>query len=56
MALLRLSLEIGYDAVMQGRTKDEPEAVSRFHDPVQVTAVDLTAYDALCGQRREVSV
>ena len=56
VALLRLSLEIGFDAVMQGRTKEESEAVSRINDPVQVTAVDLTAYDALCGQRREVSV
>ena len=54
--LLRLSLEIGYDAVMQGRTMKEPAAVPEIPDLVQATTADLTAYDALCGPRKEVSV
>ena len=54
--LLRLSLEIGYDAVMQGHTVAVPATAPEIHDVVQVTAVDLTAYDALCGPRKEVIV
>lgn len=50
--LLRLSLEIGYDAVMQGHTVETPVATPEIPDLVQVTA--LTAYDALCGSRKEV--
>lgn len=56
VSLLRLSLEIGYDAVMQGRRKEEAVAGPVIHDPVQVEDVDLAAYDALCGPRREVGV
>lgn len=54
VALLKLSLEVGYDAVMRDKTQvtTAPEPV--IQDMVHVTAVDLTAYDALCGQRREV--
>lgn len=47
VALLRRSLDIGFDAVMRGETTVSPEPNPEIHDVVQVAAVDLTAYDAL---------
>lgn len=46
--LLEQCADVGYDAVMRGRLPDRPEPV--VEDPVKVPAVDLGAYDALCGK------
>ena len=48
MELLEQCADVGYDAVMRGRFPDRPEPV--VEDPVKVPAVDLGAYDALCGK------
>lgn len=53
VSLLKLSLEVGYDTVMNGFV---PAATPpKITDTVQVDDVDLTAYDALCGTGKEVS-
>ena len=50
--LLRRSLDDGFDAVMRGHgTLPAPV----IQDVVKVAAVDLTAYDALCGFAKGVS-
>lgn len=56
VAVLKRSLEIGFDAVMRDPMLLEPAPTPEIRDTIQVPPVDLTAYDALCGQRREVSV
>ena len=53
--LLRLSLEIGFDAVMQGQCHNVLAQSEEIQDKVLVTAVDLSAYDALCSPRKGVS-
>ena len=53
--LLRLSLEIGFDAVMQGQCHNVLAQSGEIQDKVLVAAVDLSAYDALCSQRMGVS-
>ena len=55
VAALKRSLKIGFDAVMRDPIPLEPAPAPEIRDTVQVNPVDLTAYDALCGQRREVS-
>ena len=61
VALLTRSLEIGFDAVMrdplalESAATPESPATPKILDPVPVNSVDLTAYDALCGQRRKVN-
>ena len=55
VAVLKRSLEIGFDAVMRDPIPLEPAPTPEIRDTIQVNPVDLTAYDALCGQRREVS-
>lgn len=55
VALLKLSLEVGYDAAMRDATQVDAAPEPVIQDVVHVTTVDLTAYDALCGKRREVS-
>lgn len=56
VSLLEQSLEVGYEAVMGGFTPPEPASGPAITDVVQVPAVDLTAYDALCGAGKGVSV
>lgn len=51
--LLGQCSQVGYAAVMCGRLPVSPETV--VEDPVQVPAVDLKAYDALCGKGAAVS-
>lgn len=46
--LLGQCADVGYAAVMCGRLPNSPEPV--VEDPVKVPAVDLGAYDALCGK------
>ena len=46
--LLGQCSEVGYAAVMCGRIPNSPEPV--VEDPVRVPAVDLGAYDTLCGK------
>ena len=53
--LLRLSLEIGFDGVMQGQCHNVLAQSGEIKDKVLVAAVDLSAYDALCSQRTGVS-
>lgn len=53
--LLRLSLEIGFDAVMRGQRHNVLAQSGEIQDKVLVTAVDLTAYDALYSSRTGVS-
>ena len=53
--LLRLSLEIGVDAVMQRECHNVLAQSGEIQDKVLVAAVDLSAYDALCSARTEVS-
>ena len=53
--LLRLSLEIGFDAVMQGQCHNVLTQSGEIQDKVLVAAVDLSAYDALCVPRKGVS-
>ena len=55
VAVLKRSLEIGFDAVMRDPIPLEPAPTPEIRDTIQVNPVDLTAYDALCGQRGEVS-
>lgn len=50
--LLRRSLDDGFDAVMRGHGTLPAPAIQ---DVVKVAAVDLTAYDALCGFAKGVS-
>ena len=52
---LALQLIIAFDAVMRDPIPLEPAPTPEIRDTIQVNPVDLTAYDALCGQRREVS-
>ena len=52
--LLRLSLEIGFEAVMQGQCHNVLAHSGEIQDKVLVTAVDLSAYDALCSPRKGV--
>ena len=52
--LLRLSLEIGFEAVMQGQRQSIPDQTEAIEDKVLVATVDLTAYDALCARREGV--
>lgn len=54
VALLEQSLVIGFDAVMRGEVPTAVPPTPEIHDVVQVAAVDLSAYDALC--RGEVAV
>lgn len=56
VALLRNSLEIGFDAVMRGEVPTAPEPAMEILDSVEVNEPDLSAYDSLCCQREEVSV
>lgn len=51
---LKLSLEIGFDAVMQGQTSVSQTPVIKIEDVVDVAAVNLAAYDALCTSREGV--
>ena len=51
--LLGQCADAGYAAVMRGRFPNRPEPV--VEDPVKVPAVDLGAYDALCGKRAAAS-
>ena len=51
--LLRQSLVDGFDAVMRSHA---PLPAPVIRDVVQVSTVDLTAYDALCGFAKGVSV
>ena len=53
--LLRLSLEIGFDAVMQGECHNVLAQSGEIQDKVLVAAVDLSAYDVLCSPRKGVS-
>lgn len=53
VSLLKLSLVVGYEAVMSGFVPTVP--LPRITDTVQVSDVDLTAYDALCGTGKGVS-
>ena len=53
--LLRLSLEIGFDAVMQGQCHNVLAQSGGIQDKVPVAAVDLSAYDVLCSPREGVS-
>lgn len=46
--LLGQCAEVGYAAVMCGTVIQHPAPV--MEDPVTVPAVDLEAYDALCGR------
>lgn len=55
IAILTRSLEIGFDAVMSDPVPLRSAAAPEIHDPVSVNSVDLTAYDALCGQRKGVN-
>ena len=48
MELLGQCADVGYAAVMCGRLPNRPEPA--VEDPVKVPAVDLGAYDALCGK------
>ena len=52
--LLRLSLEVGFDAVMQGQCQNILAQPVEIHDTVMVAAVDLSAYDALCYRQKGV--
>ena len=54
VALLKQSLAFGYEAVMNGYISPEPAPT--ITDVVGVSDVDLTAYDALCGAGKEVSI
>lgn len=54
VSLLKLSLEVGYEAVMCGFAPAVPP--SQINDVIQVNEVDLAAYDALCGTGKGVSV
>ena len=53
--LLRLSLEIGFDAVMQGQCHNVLAQSGEIQDKIQVADVDLSVYDTLCSQRMGVS-
>lgn len=53
VSLLKLSLEVGYEAVMSGFAPAAPP--SEIIDTVQAPDVDLAAYDALCGAGKGVS-
>lgn len=54
--LLKRSLEVGYDAVMRGDVSGSPLSEPKeIQDVVQVAAIDLTAYDTLCGMAKGVS-
>ncbi len=55
VALLKQSVEIGFEAVMHATTPVKPIPAPVIPDGIQAVTVDLTAYDALCGQRKEVS-
>ena len=52
--LLKLSLEIGFEAVMQGQCQPVLALSGSIEDRVLVAPVDLTAYDALCSRREGV--
>lgn len=52
VALLKQSLVDGFDAVMRSRTAVHDPVIQ---DVVQVAAVDLSAYDTLCGLVKGVS-
>ena len=54
VAKLKLSLELGFDAVMQGLSAEVQVPALEIEDVVQVAAVDLAAYDALCGTAKGV--
>ena len=56
MAKLRLYQELGADAVMRGETTLMQVPALEIEDLVCVSAVDLTAYDALCRAAKEVCV
>lgn len=53
VSLLKLSLEVGCDAVMNGFVTPVPSP--EINDVVRVDEVNLTAYDALCGAGKGVS-
>ena len=53
--LLELSLEIGFDAVMQGQCQNVLALSDEIQDRVFVAAVDLRAYDALSSPGKAVS-
>ena len=57
VSILKLSVEIGYEAAMRAHptvdVKASPDPIIR--DPVQVTDVNLAAYDVLSVARKEVS-
>ena len=55
VAKLRLYQELGPDAVMRGETSAVQVPALEIEDVVQVAAVDLSAYDALCGAAKGVS-
>ena len=55
VALLRRSLEIGFDAVMRGEIPQIPTAEPAANE-VPVHPVDLSAYDGLSHSREEASV
>lgn len=55
VAKLRLSQELGFEAVMQGQTAPVQLPALEIEDVVKIAAVDLTAYDALCGAAKGVS-
>ena len=52
--LLNLSLDIGFDAVMQGQCHNVLAQSEEIQDTVLVTAVDLSAYDVLCSRGEAV--
>ena len=56
VAKLRLYQELGADAVMRGETTLMQVPALEIEDLVCVSAVDLTAYDALCRAAKEVCV
>jgi transposase len=56
VAKLRLYQELGADAVMRGETNLIQVPALEIEDLVCVSAVDLTAYDALCRAAKEVCV
>lgn len=55
VCVLRQCLDLGFDAVMNGAALDVQVPEPVIEDVVHVAVVDLTAYDALCGLRKEVS-
>jgi len=56
VSLLKMSLEVGFDEVMERRQLADSMNAEPLEDVVQVATVDLTLYDALCGLRKEVSL